>query len=74
VNNTITLASGSQDGYIRLWVIEPKTNTANGIAEQVEDDLLDAFERSLGELGENDEGGRKISNRSHLLVIKDQEK
>jgi len=38
------------------------------------DELLDAFERSLGEFGDNEEGGRKISNRSHFLAVKSEQK
>ncbi|KDQ10026.1 hypothetical protein BOTBODRAFT_504183 [Botryobasidium botryosum FD-172 SS1] len=75
---TLTLASGSQDGYTRLWVINPEnsmsspstavTDAGKGTGEP-EDDLLDAFERSLGELGSDGSGGKQISNRSHLFGV-----
>lgn len=35
------------------------------------DDLLDAFEASLGDLGEGEEGGRQISLKRHIVSVKD---
>lgn len=72
----LVLASGSQDATIRLWNIELwvkaqekaiKATTTN--AEQPIDELLDNFEASLGELGENEEGGRQISLKHHVLTV-----
>ena len=75
VGDALVLASGSQDTTIRLWNIEPhekpqKTgNQKNGHA--LSDDLLDAFEESLGDL-EADEGGRQISLKRHVITVKDE--
>ena len=61
------LASGSQDATIRLWNIEPlELDLALG-----GDELLDAFETSLGDVGEGEEGGRQISLKRHIVSIKD---
>lgn len=70
----LILASGSQDATIRLWNIDhwnrdapvPKTVTADSLS----DELLDAFEASLGDLGEAEEGGRQISLKRHIITIK----
>ncbi|EKM80342.1 hypothetical protein AGABI1DRAFT_73447 [Agaricus bisporus var. burnettii JB137-S8] len=69
---TLVLASGSQDATIRLWNIEPLKNAevAAGPGDQPRDDLLDAFEASLGEIGETEEGGRQISLKRHILTIR----
>ncbi|XP_006460047.1 hypothetical protein AGABI2DRAFT_68113 [Agaricus bisporus var. bisporus H97] len=68
----LVLASGSQDATIRLWNIEPLKNAevAAGPGDQPRDDLLDAFEASLGEIGETEEGGRQISLKRHILTIR----
>ena len=72
------LASGSQDGTIRLWNVEsfikmqaqPQTNTRES-GDELSDDLLDAFEASLGDLGTDaEEGGRQISLKRHVLTVK----
>ncbi|KAJ6614307.1 WD40-repeat-containing domain protein [Mycena sp. CBHHK59/15] len=72
----LTLASGSQDATIRLWKIEVftkqgnssvNTRATNGLSD---DDLLDAFEASLGELAGAEEGGRQISLKRHILTVK----
>ncbi|TEB30200.1 WD40 repeat-like protein [Coprinellus micaceus] len=65
----LVLASGSQDGTIRLWNIDPLSLTPAS-QESTEDDLLDAFEASLGEVGEGEEGGKQISLKRHILTVK----
>ncbi|KAF7332178.1 Elongator complex protein [Mycena kentingensis (nom. inval.)] len=61
----LTLASGSQDATIRLWRID-------SVVKQTPDpdDFLDAFEASLGELADTEEGGRQISLKHHILTVK----
>ncbi|KAF8231867.1 WD40 repeat-like protein [Tricholoma matsutake] len=70
----LTLASGSQDATIRLWSIESlqkDLSTSRSVATDIlSDDLLDTFEASLGDLGENEEGGRQISLKRHILTVK----
>ncbi|KAJ7368239.1 WD40-repeat-containing domain protein [Mycena albidolilacea] len=72
--DTLTLASGSQDATIRLWKIEAfkKQNTSldSGPSGPLSDDLLDAFEASLGDLADAEEGGRQISLKRHILTVK----
>jgi elongator complex protein 2 len=34
------------------------------------DDLLDAFEASLGGVDEGEEGGRQISLKKHMMTVK----
>ena len=65
----LVLASGSQDSTIRLWNVEPLKKAATEKASQG-DDLLDAFEASLGDLGEGEEGGRQVSLKRHILTVK----
>ncbi|KAG9126160.1 hypothetical protein FRC07_004630 [Ceratobasidium sp. 392] len=66
-DNTFTLASGSQDGYIRLWTIKPTApKVIDPTSTDPTDDLLDAFERSLNEVG-LDEPGRQLSMREHVF-------
>ena len=67
------MASGSQDATIRLWNIEPivKIDPHKTDTESLSDDLLDAFEASLSELAEAEEGGRQISLKKHILTVKD---
>jgi WD40 repeat protein len=69
----LVLASGSQDATIRLWNIESykkesrvQTDASKG---PLSDDLLDAFEESLGDFAD-DEGGRQISLKRHIMSIK----
>ncbi|GLB33740.1 putative WD40 repeat-like protein [Lyophyllum shimeji] len=70
----LVLASGSQDATIRLWTVElwgrensvPKNRSGEGLT----DELLDAFEASLADLGEAEEGGRQISLKRHILTVK----
>ncbi|KAJ3572458.1 hypothetical protein NP233_g3066 [Leucocoprinus birnbaumii] len=70
----LILASGSQDATIRLWNIEPIKFTTPDRGEneqgQLSDELLDAFEASLGEVAEGEEGGRQISLKRHILTAK----
>ncbi|KAJ3510299.1 hypothetical protein NLJ89_g4762 [Agrocybe chaxingu] len=69
----LVLASGSQDATIRLWNIEPwkkTTETKIGTSTDLIDELLDDFEASLGDLGGNEEGGKQISLKHHILTIK----
>ncbi|KAK0206472.1 WD40-repeat-containing domain protein [Desarmillaria ectypa] len=70
----LVLASGSQDTTIRLWNIEPyKRDTEKSSSTSVDalsDELLDAFEASLGELADAEEGGRQISLKRHILTVK----
>ncbi|RDB22595.1 putative elongator complex protein 2 [Hypsizygus marmoreus] len=70
----LILASGSQDSTIRLWTIEhwskdPRPQQTHS-AENLSDELLDAFEASLGDVGEAEEGGRQISLKRHILTVK----
>lgn len=70
----LTLASGSQDATIRLWRIEqwkkdPPASQSRS-TETLGDDLLDAFEASLRDLGDAEEGGKQISLRRHILTFK----
>ena len=68
------LASGSQDATIRLWNIEPWQKVLSPVKgttlENIDDNLLDTFEASLGDIGENGEGGRQISLKRHVLTVK----
>jgi elongator complex protein 2 len=72
--DTLTLASGSQDATIRLWNIEVFTKDfpalQNQPGEPLGDELLDAFEASLGDLANTEEGGRQISLKRHILTVK----
>ncbi|KAK0191029.1 quinon protein alcohol dehydrogenase-like superfamily, partial [Armillaria mellea] len=73
-SESLVLASGSHDATIRLWNIEPyKRATEKSSATStyaLSDELLDAFEASLGELADTDEGGRQISLKRHILTVK----
>jgi len=55
-----------------LWNIEAVTRTAHAssTSEELNDDLLDAFEASLGEVDDGEEGGRQISLKKHMLTVK----
>jgi hypothetical protein len=68
------LASGSQDATIRLWNIEPfvkeKEKSSTNDSDPLSDELLDAFEASLGDLGDGEEGGRQISLKRTILTVK----
>ncbi|CAE6410947.1 unnamed protein product, partial [Rhizoctonia solani] len=70
---TLTLASGGQDGYIRLWLIKPNTpKPVHSKSTDPTDELLDAFERSLNEVG-LDEPGRQLSMREHVFSVRGSE-
>ena len=66
------LASGSQDQNIRLWNIEAvsRSGPLSSASEALSDELLDAFEASLGEVDDGEEGGRQISLKKHMLTVK----
>ncbi|KAH7930113.1 WD40 repeat-like protein [Leucogyrophana mollusca] len=73
----LVLASGSQDGTIRLWNVEllvkeknKESQTLSKDTNQLNDELLDAFEASLGDLADAEEGGRQISLKRHVLTVK----
>jgi len=77
----LILASGSQDGTIRLWNVEtfskdtPKRAQSQADThadELLTDELLDDFEASLGDLTDAEEGGRQISLKRHVLTVKDE--
>ncbi|KAH7345263.1 WD40 repeat-like protein [Rhizoctonia solani] len=70
---TLTLASGGQDNYIRLWLIKPNTpKPVDPKSTDPTDELLDAFERSLNEVG-LDEPGRQLSMREHVFSVRGSE-
>lgn len=68
----LILASGSQDANIRLWNIEAisRPTPADSESGTLSDELLDAFEASLGGTGDGEEGGRQISLKKHVLNVK----
>jgi len=70
-SGTLVLASGSQDATIRLWNIEKyQKETRANAPETLSDELLDAFEESLGDFADAEEGGRQVSLKRHFLSIK----
>ncbi|KAI9574602.1 WD40-repeat-containing domain protein [Boletus coccyginus] len=77
-SDQLILASGSQDGTIRLWNISAlespqvakNQSGGNGRMGALSDDLLDAFEASLADPTEGEEGGRQISLKRHILTVK----
>jgi hypothetical protein len=58
-----------------LWTIEAVTRSApkSSASEALSDELLDAFEASLGEVDDGEEGGRQISLKKHMLTVKTSE-
>ncbi|KAI0663098.1 WD40 repeat-like protein [Cubamyces menziesii] len=76
-SDALILASGSQDANIRLWNIEPFTKStfapSGGSTSEVTDELLDAFEASLVNLEDSEDGGRQISLKRHILTVKTQQ-
>ncbi|ELU41553.1 elongator complex protein 2 [Rhizoctonia solani AG-1 IA] len=71
---SLTLASGGQDNYIRLWLIKPTVPKPVSLEStdptDPTDELLDAFERSLNEVG-LDEPGRQLSIHGALFLVRD---
>jgi elongator complex protein 2 len=78
----LMLASGSQDGYIRLWkVTELSQASASAISvdaserkteenDQLDDDMLDEFERQMtGETGGTARGGKQLSTKAHVITL-----
>ena len=69
----LILASGSQDGTIRLWNVDsftpvPSTKGDSEVGE-IKDDLLDEFEAALGDVAEGEEG-RQVSLKRHVFSVK----
>ncbi|KAF8592532.1 WD40 repeat-like protein [Ramaria rubella] len=62
----LTLASGSQDGTIRLWTIDHLPTGPRALGT----DILDEFEASLGAFSEGEDGGRQMSTKRHVIAIK----
>ncbi|KZO93245.1 WD40 repeat-like protein [Calocera viscosa TUFC12733] len=62
------LASGSQDGYIRLWTIasmkQDESNVNGMFRGALSNDLLEMFEKSLSEGGDG-----QISTKVHILAL-----
>ncbi|KAG6900925.1 hypothetical protein C0993_004362 [Termitomyces sp. T159_Od127] len=69
---SLLLASGSQDATIRLWTVEPWSSSTSkkDQSDNLSDELLDAFEASLGDVGEVEEGGKQISLKRHILTVR----
>lgn len=69
---SFSLASGSQDGFIRLWAIAPAVAPLQpDEREGPIDELMDQFEKNL-EIGDDaEEGGKKISNKVHVFSVSD---
>ena len=69
----VMLASGSQDGYIRLWRLSPvrpdegaREGAVGTSGEELDDDMLDEFERKVtGESG----GSRQLSTKAHVMAV-----
>ncbi|KIK97989.1 hypothetical protein PAXRUDRAFT_806166 [Paxillus rubicundulus Ve08.2h10] len=81
-NDPLVLASGSQDGTIRLWNInalatskasKASSDNGNTSKDTLSDDLLDDFEASLADPTEGEEGGRQISLKRHILSVKSED-
>ncbi|KAH9007103.1 WD40 repeat-like protein [Lactarius hatsudake] len=60
------------DANIRLWNIEAisRPTPADSESGALSDELLDAFEASLGATDGGEEGGRQISLKKHVLNVK----
>ncbi|KAH8830798.1 WD40-repeat-containing domain protein [Flagelloscypha sp. PMI_526] len=73
--DALLLASGSQDGAIRLWKILPVTNNRMTAPQTdsniLSDDLLNAFEDSLGDIRDNEDDNRQISLKRYTISIAD---
>ncbi|KIJ20201.1 hypothetical protein PAXINDRAFT_160820 [Paxillus involutus ATCC 200175] len=72
-HDPLVLASGSQDGTIRLWNINTFSDNGKTNRDTLSDDLLDDFEASLADLTEGEEGGRQISLKRHILSVKSED-
>lgn len=78
----LMLASGSQDGYIRLWRVTELSQALTGAesavasqqkteeSDQLDDDMLDEFERQMtGETGGTARGGKQLSTKAHVITL-----
>ncbi|KAI0824601.1 WD40 repeat-like protein [Trametes gibbosa] len=70
----LILASGSQDATVRLWNVEaftkPNFAPSGSSTSNVTDELLDAFEASLVNMEDAEDGGRQISLKRHIMTVK----
>lgn len=70
----LILASGSQDGTIRLWNVAPfapiPSSKSDIETEDTKDELLDEFEAALGDVAEGEEG-RQVSLKRHVFSVKE---
>ena len=62
------LASGSQDGTIRLWTITSHLRSSQASVNMDLKDLMDDLEASAE--GTVEEDGRQISLKSHIFYVK----
>jgi elongator complex protein 2 len=75
VEKDVMLASGSQDGYIRLWRISPvlkadEEKSAHAVAgvgkTELDDEMFNEFERTVtGDQG----GSRQLSTKAHVMAV-----
>ncbi|PVF97247.1 WD40 repeat-like protein, partial [Serendipita vermifera] len=72
-DNSLLLASGSQDGTIRLWSVTRAESHEQPRAIDIGDQLLDDFEQSLIDI-DDEYGGKQISMRHHLIQVRDNER
>ncbi|KAF8528873.1 WD40-repeat-containing domain protein [Hysterangium stoloniferum] len=63
----LTLASGSQDGTIRLWSID---QIAAPCQSAVGDSIFDKFEAALSDLPEGEDGGKQMSTKRHVTAVR----
>lgn len=55
-------------------MISPNVTATQEASSGPVDELMDAFEKNLGEMSEEvEEGGKKISNRAHVFSVGDTE-
>ena len=73
-DSPLVFASGSQDSTIRLWNIDhwkkEENSSKRDTPNEAIDELLDNFEATLGDIGENEEGGKQISLKHHIITVK----